>query len=75
MLGYIYAIIAVYTAVLMEYVLQLRGEYGARNVLMTFAILLFLVIIGYLFDDRQYYRTFKLHSITLWGKDFNRITR
>ena len=71
MVGYIYATTAVYIAVLMELVLELRGEYGARNVLMIFAILLFLVLIGFLRDDRQYYRTFKLHSITLWGKDLS----
>jgi Flp pilus assembly protein TadG len=71
MLGYIYAIIAVYTAVLMEYVLVLRNEQGASVVLMTLAILLFLVIIGFLFDDRKYYLRFKLHSVAIWGKDLH----
>jgi hypothetical protein len=69
MLGYTYAIAACYIAVLMEYVLELRGEFGARNVIGTFAVLMFLVIIGYLHDDRKYYKRFKLHSVAIWGQD------
>jgi hypothetical protein len=70
MLGYIYAIIACYIGVLFEYVLILRNEDSFAVVVCAFVMLNFLVIIGFLFDDRKYYRTFKLHSITLWNTDF-----
>jgi undecaprenyl pyrophosphate phosphatase UppP len=75
MLGHIYSVIIIYIAVLMEFVLELRGEYGARNVLLAVVICISLPIIGFMFDDRKYYRRFKLHSVTLWGKDFNTLGR
>ena len=71
MKGYIYAVVSCYITVLFEYVLELRGEYSLRNIVGVFSVLMFLIIIGYLNDDRKYYMRFKLHSITLWGKDLS----
>ena len=75
MLGYIYAVVACYIAVLMEYVLVLRNEQHAAVVVCAFAIINFLVIIGWLFDDRKYLMTFRRHQVVLWGKDFNQVIR
>jgi len=71
MLGYTYAMVAIYTAVLMEYVLELRHEVFARNVLLGLSVALFIIIITLLNNDRKYYKRFKLHATTVWGKDFS----
>jgi hypothetical protein len=68
---FIYATIAGYIAVLMSYVSTLRHEPCGAAWSTAIAVMIFLLTISSLIDERKYYKRFTLHSIAVWGKDFN----
>jgi hypothetical protein len=67
----IYAIITGYIAVLMSYVSTLRHEPLCAAWSAVIAVIIFVLTIICLWDERNYYKRFVSHSITIWGKDFN----